>query len=121
MKKEFKNNWNLDFFYMSFTYDGLLIGIPNSEIDGMVLSDYIRVLKRLKPYDDIDNNINIIEKRNDNGLLKPIIIIFDLYKHEPSIRSLIITFCDINDSMENVINNTIEENDSNFKTTEWGW
>ena len=116
MRKHFKG-WELGFFHMSFTYDGLLIGKPSPMIDKMILDGAESQLKSLRFDED---NHTVIEKRLDSGALKPVLVKFELLKHEPQVKGVIVTFCDMSDSMEDVIQRVIDEN-PNFKTVEWDY
>lgn len=114
MKKIYKD-WYLGSFYMSFTYDGLISGSPSPSIDKWIIDSAKSTLKRLLLNEDC---VTIIEKREEKGALKPVMVLINLYKYEPQIKGYIITFCDHNDSIEDVIERVIEEN-PNFKTIEW--
>ena len=100
---------------MSFTYDGLLIGTPSPSIDEWIITGAKSTLKRLNLDEDC---VTIIEKREEKGALKPVMVLINLYKYEPQIKGYIITFSDHSDSIESVIERVIEEN-PNFKTVEW--
>ena len=109
--------WRLGFIHITPTYDGLLEGKPTPIIDKMIIDRAHSQLNKMG-YDE--DNHTVIEVRGEKGALKPIMAAFELFSYDPEVKGVIITFCDMKDSMEDVVNKVIKEN-PNFKTVEWDW
>lgn len=115
MKRNIKN-WTVGFIYTDFTYAGLIEGKVTNWLNEMIITNSKSILKQLRQDKDC---VNIFEDYSTLGILKPVRIIFELFKYEPQHKAYIITFCDENDTQEQVIEQII--NNYDLKTVEWDW
>lgn len=116
MEKHIKG-WDVGFVFTDFTYDCLIEGSICKSLNSQIIEWGKGILKGLR-HDELEC-INIFEDYQKEGVLKPVRIIFTLFKTDPQDKAYVITFCDYNESTTDIITKIISNN--TLKTIEWDY
>ena len=116
MKKHIKD-WDIGFVFTEFTYDCIIEGGVSKGLNEQIIVWSKSTLKKLG-YDE-EECVNVFEDYVKDGILKPVKIMFKVYKYEPQEKAYVITFCNHEETAESIIQKIVENN--KLKTVEWDW
>lgn len=129
MKKSV-NSWRINFFEYRPTYGGLITGEPSKRINDNIIKSVIdkliedrRIEKQcinvILSYSGYYGGVREIDK--NEFALKPIMVQFSIFRHDPDHKCAVITFTDEEETPEQVIERITNEKKYKLRKIEWDY